>query len=73
MPAEVIIGDDQFNPESGKQIADKLAGEDTFKYIADPVRAQAQPAEEEWNAVTPPAKRPRKTPPVPRGSLRWGR
>ena len=25
LPAEVIIGDDQFNPESGKQIADRFA------------------------------------------------
>ena len=46
---------------SGKQIADRLAGVDTFQYIEAPAREQARLAEEEWKAVVPPEKAPRKT------------
>ncbi len=46
---------------SGKEIADRIMGLDTFKFIAEPVRAQSQLAEEEWKAVVPPARAPRKT------------
>ncbi|HEX5315975.1 MAG TPA: FAD-dependent oxidoreductase, partial [Candidatus Kapabacteria bacterium] len=45
---------------SGKQIADRLAGVDTFQYIEAPAREQARLAEEEWKAVVPPEKAPRK-------------
>lgn|GEM_PF-2310975 len=45
---------------SGKQIADRLAGVDTFQYIEAPAREQARLAEEEWKAVVPPVKAPRK-------------
>ena len=45
---------------SGKQIADRLAGVDTFQFIEAPAREQARLAEEEWKAVIPPEKAPRK-------------
>ncbi|HET6402928.1 MAG TPA: FAD-dependent oxidoreductase [Candidatus Kapabacteria bacterium] len=45
---------------SGKQIADRLAGVDTFQYIEAPAREQARLAEAEWKAVVPPEKAPRK-------------
>ncbi len=47
---------------SGKQIADRLVGVDTFQFIENPVREQARLAEEEWKAVIPPAPAPRKAP-----------
>jgi predicted NAD/FAD-dependent oxidoreductase len=45
---------------SGKQIADRLAGVDTFQFIENPAREQARLAEEEWKAVVPPMRAPRK-------------
>ena len=45
---------------SGKQIADRLVGVDTFQFIENPVREQARLDEVEWKAVVPPLKAPRK-------------
>ncbi len=45
---------------SGKQIADKLVGMDTFKFIAEPAREQAQLSAEEWKAAVPPERTVRK-------------
>ena len=52
---------------SGKAIADKMLGFDAAQFIAEPARAQAQLSEEDWNAVVPPARAPRKPrPKLPR-------
>ena len=45
---------------SGKQIADRIAGMDTFQFIEAPAREQARLGEEEWKAVVPPERKPRK-------------
>ncbi len=45
---------------SGKQIADRLAGVDTFQFIENPAREQARLDEVEWKAVVPPLKALRK-------------
>src|SRR5579883_837701 len=50
---------------SGKQIADRILGEDTFKYIAEPKRDQARLAEEAWKPAEPTPRAPRKSPPKP--------
>ncbi len=46
---------------SGKQIADRLVGMDTFQFVENPVREQARLGEEEWKAVVPPMRLPRKS------------
>ncbi len=46
---------------SGKQIADRLAGVDTFQFIENPAREQARLNEEDWKAVVPPMRLPRKS------------
>ncbi len=46
---------------SGKQIADRLVGVDTFQFIENPAREQARLDEEEWKAVVPPVRLPRKS------------
>ncbi len=45
---------------SGKAIADKIIGADTFQFIAAPVREQARLEEEAWGATVPPARKARK-------------
>ncbi|MHB8392398.1 MAG: NAD(P)/FAD-dependent oxidoreductase, partial [Acidobacteriaceae bacterium] len=45
---------------SGKAIADRIAGVDTFQFIEAPAREQARLTEEEWTAVIPPERKPRK-------------
>ncbi len=45
---------------SGKQIADRIAGVDTFQFIENPAVEQARLAEEEWKAVVPPMRALRK-------------
>ena len=45
---------------SGKQIADRIAGVDTFQFIEAPAREQARLVEDEWKAVIPPERKPRK-------------
>jgi predicted NAD/FAD-dependent oxidoreductase len=45
---------------AGKLVADEILGVDAVQYIASPKRAQAQMAEEHWQAVVPPAKDPQK-------------
>ena len=51
---------------SGKQIADKIAGVDTFQFIAEPARDQAQLSGDEWKAAVPPEKSLRKARKQPR-------
>jgi predicted NAD/FAD-dependent oxidoreductase len=67
---------------SGKSIADKLLGVDASKFIGEPAREQAQLGEEEWGAIVPPMRKPRKPRPAPKkqragmegkGPMRGGR